>query len=113
MIYWGAIGAYDWDGCWQIAGSVLILVVDKSGLTGLSAAVTSLIVLATKGVAQKMPLFDYGRTAREEKIRQEARREALKEGARRMAQERDAWDAKKANGSPDAPKPTEDSIAYP
>ena len=55
-----------------------------------------------------MPLFDFGRTEREEKIRQEAE----KRGARRMERKRDAWEAEKANGGTEAPKPTADSIDY-
>ena len=87
---------------------MLTLIVEKSGLTGLAAAVTSLMALALKGVLQKMPLFDFGRTEREAKIR----REALKEGAKRLERERDAWDKQQANGGTDAPKPTADSIDY-
>lgn len=38
MIYCEKTGAYTWDGGWQTVGSVLTLTVEKSGLTGLSAA---------------------------------------------------------------------------
>ena len=106
MIYYGKTGLYAWDGWWQVVRSLSTLMVETSGLTGLSAAIMSLMALAVKGVVGKMPLFDFGRSDREEKIR----REALKEGARRLERARDAWDEKKANGGTDAPRPTADSI---
>ncbi len=114
MLYFGLVGFYSWDGYWQIGGSLLTLLVEKSGLVGVSAAILSLMALAMKGVVQKMPLFDFGRSEREAKIRREARREGMregmKEGAQRLEREQLAWEAKQANGGTTQPRPTAETI---
>ena len=57
-----------------------------------------------------MPLFDFGRTEREEKIRRKAEREGRREG-RREGAERYREEAAKVNGNDDHLPPVE-SVDY-